>query len=57
MELRNSCGLSFYNLAREYQLGARCSGMGKSPWRAKEALFDNVAKGAIANRSVGPRIV
>jgi hypothetical protein len=48
--------LRSYNFAREYQLGAGGAGIGETPGRSKKTLFDNAAKGAIANRSVGARI-
>jgi hypothetical protein len=56
-ELRNSVRLSFYDLAREYQLGARCPGVRKTAWGAKEPLFDDATKRSIADRRIRTRIV
>jgi len=56
-KLGNAGGLSFYNLAREHQLGARCSGVRKATRCAKESLFNDATKCSIANRRVRTRIV
>ena len=56
-KLRNVGGLCFYNLTREHQLGARCSGVRKATWCAKETLFNDATKCLIADRRVRTRIV